>query len=707
METVEPSEEPMGIVYQPLREECKEIRLLDVKPARRLDAPLRATIRHVKLHEAEYTALSYVWGQKEHDRSDIEIEYKTTTRQYLASKVPGNSGSPKYNHSIGSSLAKALRHLRRKYHKFTIWADALCINQLDGQEKSWHIGLMRSVYTEAEEVHAWLGPRYNDDVGLVSHVNAAFDLANTVWALAKRITDSQSLLAEKDWLEACFEVASPQQSSDQAQHVWTEFSTRLRHAALSDRSVQNGLSSVVSLSKNNYFARMWILQETGRARKLTFRHGLRHMSHRRILLALGLAHSLRKSQAGPRIEEQLSGWDTRFLGCITARITCAQKRSLLDVLAAAYYSPPPLHQATENEDLVYARLGLADNPVGIEVDCTMSVAEVYTTTARFLFGEGFMDHLVTFKPYRIHQWLSTDYLPSWAYDWSNKGSHAFARYSAARDTSQQVSITPYYNTKFKQVLAMKGFNVGHLLILNKQFSATVTASGLHKKTISWGSLRVMSEPLSVNEKAMLTQTINQEYQRLGVDVTDADIESLFSYRSLPFAYFWCWWLRWAASLIKLLEDADFQRTDTSSSNNNIAELLFREAPEELGSTARQRQFGTRAGLLALVDYQRWSKFLRSGDSENKDSASVEFAESLFRSAWGMRPAVLDTGRVGYVPEDTRSQDQVVIFHGVKAPLVIRKATEDTYTIIGPAHICGVMQGQLMDASLSSNTYKLV
>jgi hypothetical protein len=213
METAKPGVEAVGIVYQPLREECKEIRLLDVKPARRLDEPLRATIRHVKLHEAEYTALSYVWGQQDDDRSDIAIKYKTGTRQYLASKLPGNSGSPTYTHEIGSSLANALRHLRQKYRKITIWTDALCINQTDEQEKSWHIGLMRSVYTEAEEVHAWLGPRYNDDVGLVGHVNAAFDLANTVWALAKRITDPKSLLAEKDWLEACFEVASPQQST--------------------------------------------------------------------------------------------------------------------------------------------------------------------------------------------------------------------------------------------------------------------------------------------------------------------------------------------------------------------------------------------------------------------------------------------------------------------------------------------------------------
>ena len=83
-------------------------------------------------------------------------------------------------HSIGSSLAAALRHLRQKYGRITIWTDALCINQMDNDEKSWQVPLMKSIYSEAKEVHAWLGPRYDEDPNVVSDVNAAFSVADTV-----------------------------------------------------------------------------------------------------------------------------------------------------------------------------------------------------------------------------------------------------------------------------------------------------------------------------------------------------------------------------------------------------------------------------------------------------------------------------------------------------------------------------------------------
>ncbi|PVI00142.1 hypothetical protein DM02DRAFT_614570 [Periconia macrospinosa] len=696
----------MSIAYRPLKKQRKEIRLLDLDPASRLEDPLQGTLRHAKLHEAHYTALSYVWGQPVKDRSNIIITYSKSARQLFSSK-----SSSKYVHSIGSSLAAALRHLRQKYGRIVIWTDALCINQADNDEKSWQVPLMNDIYSTAKEVHAWLGPRFDDDAGLIRNMNAAFSLADTVWGLTKQIRQDQDSLPEKDWLEACFIVASAGESSNAAQRVWTVFSAELRRAALANPSVQKGLVAIKHLSQNDYFARMWILQETGRAVKLTFHYGSRHLSHRRILLALGLANSLRSSQENLQVVEQLQGFDSRFLGCLSARTTCAQKRSLRDVLAGAYFIPPPLHQATDIRDLIYARLGLAENPTGIDVDYKQSVAEVYNSTSRFLLLEGFLELLVTFKPYRFQQGkLSEEGLASWAYDWSKKGMNAFDKYTASRDTSQKVTIATHHDPKFKQVLTMTGVDIGKVQTTSERFSIVVAESGLHKGTVALGSLRAVSEPLSDEYKEILIQRIEYFYEELGVDVPRSDIESLFSYRTLPFGPFWCWWLEWVSSLIKLIEEiesSDLGRTPS----HNVAELLFREAPDALQNSVNIRQYGTKAGLLTLVDYQRWSRLLLSQDeglqNDSENSAVVQIAEALFRSAWGMRAVVLDTGRLGYVPEDAKEQDRVVICHGVKAPLVIRRKTADAYSIIGPAHVCGAMQGQLMNSRLASDVYKLI
>ena len=118
----------MSIVYRPLREKYEEIRLLDLEPAARLDDPLRGTLRHAQLRKTSYFTLSYVWGQSARGRSDIAVRYERTARQYLSSKLHGNSSTPTYIQSIGSSLAEALRPLRQKYGRITIWADALCIS---------------------------------------------------------------------------------------------------------------------------------------------------------------------------------------------------------------------------------------------------------------------------------------------------------------------------------------------------------------------------------------------------------------------------------------------------------------------------------------------------------------------------------------------------------------------------------------------------
>jgi hypothetical protein len=699
----------MNIAYRPLKQKRDEIRLLDLEAADKLDDPLRATLRHAEIQDAQFTALSYVWGDPVKDRSNIMIKYERSAREYLASKLPGKSGRPTYIHSIGSSLARALRHLRQKYGRITIWTDALCINQEDEKEKDWQVPLMKSIYSEAREVHAWLGPRYDEEAATMRNVNAAFGVANTIWSLAERFMDPSSLISEEKWLEACFTVAHVHQSPDQGQRAWTEFSFTLRRAALVDGSVQKEISSLNTLSQNAYFSRMWILQEMGRARSLTFHFGPKHITHRRILLALSLANSLRDAQDNPKTRTLASRFDTRFLGCLSARTTCMQKRCLRDVLAGAYFSPPPLHEATNPRDIIYARLGLAENPRGITVEYGSSVAEVYTAASRFLLSEGFLEILATFRPYTFQRSITHKGFPSWAYDWSKKGFNSFDKYTASGGTAQRVTVALYSHTNFKHVLTMTGVNIGRVRVTKERFSATVLASGLHKGTIGLGSLRAVSEDVSLAKKEELMQSITRTYLQLGISISDTDIEALFEHRSLPLASFWCWWVHWIASLVVVVEDAELQQPQGRSLDMNVAELLFREDSGALNSTANIGRFGTKAGMLTLVDYQRWTMLLSTAPEKNgtQDSLVIQFAESLFRSAWGMRPALLDSGRIGYVPEDSKPNDEVVIFFGVKAPLVVRKVTKDAYKIIGPAHICGAMQGELMDVTLSGTGYKLV
>ncbi|KAL9105700.1 MAG: hypothetical protein Q9227_009184 [Pyrenula ochraceoflavens] len=703
------------LVYQPLRRDGEEIRLLDLQPATRSGDTLRCTIRHAKLHKSEYVALSYVWGQQTKNKSVIEISYKRNLVEYIESKLHHDRAPVTYTIEIGNSLSAALRCLRQKNTVVTIWADALSINQSDKGEKSWQVPLMKLIYSKARMVHAWLGPCHDEDNRVISNVRAAFNLATTVWDLAKKIQNTQSLAFEENWLEACFTVANTdtnnlQQLSSQIERGWANFSARLCHAVISNSSLQSRIVAVKALSHVTYFTRVWILQEIGRARDLMFNYGQCRMSYQPIFLLLSLANALHNTQYVPKVLTGGRDYDKRFLNCLAARTTCGQNRSLRKVLEVAYFETPPLHQAGDLRDLVYARLGLASSSEGIEVDYRQSFQEVYVKTARFLLTQGFLEPLVTFRPYKFLKGIAADDLPSWAYDWSAKGLDAFSKYNASRDKSPQVSFIEYPSSRFGYALTLTGVKVGQIQSVGKRFSTTIQAAGFRREAIAIGRLQGQPLPRSAEQKQMLKASINRAYEQLGLEASKADIEELFGDYLLPLASFWSWWLHWIIE-IRTLTTSFCAPQVMQAPSKSIAELLFRN----LKGPSIEGSFRSMTDPSALTDLQRWSTMLFEKDDENMNkiqakrmsALAVALLESIFRSAWGMRPAMLDTGRLSYIPEDGALQDQIVIFHGVKAPLVIRKSASDTYRIIGPTHVCGVMQGQLMDANLPSQRYVLV
>lgn len=59
--------------------------------------------------------------------------------------------------AVTESLHVALRYVRRKKERLVLWADAICINQDDNQEKNHQVALMSKIYSYAEETLIWLG----------------------------------------------------------------------------------------------------------------------------------------------------------------------------------------------------------------------------------------------------------------------------------------------------------------------------------------------------------------------------------------------------------------------------------------------------------------------------------------------------------------------------------------------------------------------
>lgn len=123
------------LVYQPLDQELREIRILTILPGA-YESPIECTLENAPFFDVEdYDALSYTWG-------DPQI----TTEMF----VNGHSFQATLN------LAAALVELRARHH-FRLWIDAVCIDQNNRQEKGLQVLRMEAIYRKANRTIVWLG----------------------------------------------------------------------------------------------------------------------------------------------------------------------------------------------------------------------------------------------------------------------------------------------------------------------------------------------------------------------------------------------------------------------------------------------------------------------------------------------------------------------------------------------------------------------
>ncbi|KAL5313660.1 hypothetical protein ACEPPN_018081 [Leptodophora sp. 'Broadleaf-Isolate-01'] len=118
-----------------------EFRLLELQPGQGNDS-LHGRLFHANLDSApDFQAISYVWGS---DVMDHTLDTPDGT-------IP-----------LTASLNSALKRFRKVDAITILWADALCINQNDDQEKGHQVRMMRRVYDTASKVLAHLGGDADD-----------------------------------------------------------------------------------------------------------------------------------------------------------------------------------------------------------------------------------------------------------------------------------------------------------------------------------------------------------------------------------------------------------------------------------------------------------------------------------------------------------------------------------------------------------------
>jgi hypothetical protein len=235
--------------YHDLDASRSEIRLLEILDSDNPSSIIRCRQTTVSLLDRpSFAALSYVWGDP-HVTENIELDGVTM--------------------AVTTSLAAALRHIPKHWDNvwkeeypgrgpepLRLWADAICINQQDFDERNAQVRLMGSIYPEATIVLSWLepdGPEPLSEEGMP-----------LFWWESKRC---ETLVAMKTFqlLFTAFENLSDDELLDLK---WIQGYPQL--------CIQDGLTktrawkAIERFLELPYWTRAWIFQETCLAKHLTF-----------------------------------------------------------------------------------------------------------------------------------------------------------------------------------------------------------------------------------------------------------------------------------------------------------------------------------------------------------------------------------------------------------------------------------------------------
>ncbi|KAG8528993.1 uncharacterized protein KY384_006682 [Bacidia gigantensis] len=378
-----------------------------------------------------YEATSYVWGAPE-DVSSVEI---LATDQVFRLKIPKN-------------LERGLRRFRKPTESRVLWADSICINQTDDDERGQQILLMGHIYRNATNVLIWLGE--HDDEKMLDKACTCMKLVNAsfpkVQELEKGVHDG---LPESKEKVNTFLGVTRRNSSD----VHNDLGIPLCDSP--------EFEAFITWSKNPWFLRAWTWQETFLARNRIYHCGTWHWTNlfmRNVGLALrGLGIVCGNEDFMIEIYrpvllmcEGLDFWTRR----IESPKIWLELSTLLSMRRGTCCKYP--------SDLVYSLIGAARNVPNFQVDYKLPFEEVFATSAwHIMLRDGNLSILSrTLKDQRSAS------LPTWVPDWRFKGHEtgfsARLRYYDATNRSKpklrlsaDTTVLSASGFKWDQIFAVK------------------------------------------------------------------------------------------------------------------------------------------------------------------------------------------------------------------------------------------------------------
>ncbi|KAM5368714.1 hypothetical protein ACJZ2D_009380 [Fusarium nematophilum] len=192
----------------------QNIRVLVLHPALKAAQQIQCFFREISLQDdpatVTYEALSYTWGAPQ-GTQPIQCEGGTIL--------------------VTPNCEQALLHLRQKFKPRNLWIDAVCINQQATEEKNEQVTMMGDIYRSAARTILWLGPKTDSELsGVLRRAKRYGNAYQGLRRAFRRIRPDDSLPYNERYFEAPILSAAE-------------------------------TSRVVRICSNEWFRRMWTIQE--------------------------------------------------------------------------------------------------------------------------------------------------------------------------------------------------------------------------------------------------------------------------------------------------------------------------------------------------------------------------------------------------------------------------------------------------------------
>jgi hypothetical protein len=664
------NEESTQQLYNPLDPNKPEIRLLRILSPTGTTGTLHLEMFKANLDEIhEYYALSYVWGDTANPTEVLVNERKTL---------------------IGRNLAAFLNRLRGT--AIPVWADALCINQQDDEEKNRQVSFMKEIYGSSSGTLAWLGKLDSSDLVL-----ALMQSLRTEWMGSTTLEEVE------------IGTLGPHHNNWVDRH---SYFFRLEEQERDENADFNKYwKALFSMMDLVYWERVWTLQEMALACNTTFFTDSVKFELADLLLLLYWTKALRKQ---PLIDGGYIEGTRKVLNNILAEHVLGDNLSAVEQIhrirsqlskggnnLGLVCELTTRLQSTDPRDKIFGLLGLFES--SITPDYRKPVSQVYTEFCQTWIAMNQSTDFLHHAGLNLNIARETKPMPTWKPDWH-------AMFQTSRDWYEKMERQPVslFKTESTNPIFRAGKNIPFdSLSLDND---TMLIAGIlcdEIKSIS-PTLIDFSHNNSNNED--LAKVKDYCYPLLSGEPND------LTTRSIPL-------LQILTRTLFLDASPVFPHTRLSLTSNEIRLALgcaiyaVKPKNEDVKHIYKKIGLDLEGDIPNLVD--SWCQnimpnasrpsipdvcndqrsvllYLCSGLERMDDgSMFMIYYMALFRNLIDRILFKTRSGRLG-LTNIAQEGDIVAVLAGCSTPVLLRKTENDSYQLVGTCFILGLMDGEALE-----------